>query len=54
LPINTEKMATPNNNINDPSNLSIFDLGFISPNPTVDKDVNAKYIIAITMYRGSL
>ena len=52
--MNTEKMATPNNNINDPSNLSMFDLGFISPNPTVAKDVNAKYIIAITMYRGSL
>jgi hypothetical protein len=54
LPIKTEKIATPNNNINAPNNLSIFDLGFISPNPTVDKDVNAKYIIAITIVVGSL
>jgi hypothetical protein len=54
LTIKTEKIATPINNINAPNNLSIFDLGFISPNPTVAKDVNAKYVIAITIYRGSL
>jgi len=39
-----EKIATPNKSILAPTSLSILLLGYKSPNPTVDSDVNAKYI----------
>lgn len=40
-------METPNKRIKAQISLSWSLLGLKSPNPTVDKDVNAKYITAI-------
>ena len=40
-------METPNNKINAHMSLSRSLLGLKSPNPTVDKEVNAKYMTAI-------
>lgn len=39
-----EKVDTPNKRINAPTSRSRSLLGCISPNPTVDKDVKAKYV----------
>ena len=39
-----EKIATPNNNIKAMKIRSKSLFGYKSPNPTVDRDVNAKYI----------
>jgi hypothetical protein len=41
FPIIKENIATPNSNIIAQKNLSASFLGWKSPNPTVDKDVNA-------------
>ena len=42
LPMTYEKMATPNSKMNAVSILSELFLGYMSPNPTVDREVNAK------------
>lgn len=49
FPMMYEKMATPNKSINAPKNLSTFPLGVKSPNPTVERLVNAKYRLMIKL-----
>lgn len=43
-----EKMATPISKMTEVVTLSMFDFGLISPKPTVDRDVKAKYYIRAT------
>ena len=40
-------MATPKRRMKAQNSLSEFDLGLKSPKPTVDREVNAKYIMII-------
>jgi len=43
-----ENIDTPKSSIADPKSLSVSLLGQKSPKPTVDNDVNAKYIEIVT------
>lgn len=52
-PIIIENIATPNSNIKAQNNLSGLDLGLKSPNPTVDKLVNAKYVVITDILLGT-
>ena len=45
-----EKIATPKRSINATKTLSKSLLGFKSPNPTVDREVKAKYINNSVLY----
>ena len=45
--IKNDVHATPKSKMKAPTSLSLFDLGVKSPRPTVDKDVNIKYVRVI-------
>jgi len=47
-----EKMATPKSKTNEQHNRSKSLLGWKSPKPTVDKEVNAKYVTMTVIYVG--
>ena len=49
-----EKIATPKRRMNAQMNLSMLLFGLKSPNPTVERDVNAKYTAMIIFSLGVL